>query len=93
MVRVLEEVSKLDTQNAVVVVEGDNPAELTNRETRDAVLRWARSHGFPARGLSGLPQTYPVDDKGETNPEVVLGKVPCKAHRADFQLSAGLGMV
>ena len=93
MIRVVEDQSKLDVQNAVIVVEGDNPSELTSRQTRDEVLRWARSHGFPARGLSGMPQTYPVNAEGETNPDVVLGRVPTKAHRADFQLSAGLGMV
>jgi hypothetical protein len=90
MLRFIEDKCVQTPQNMLVIVEADTPPELTNRQARDAVLVWARRQGFPARGISGIPQTYPVDAKGETNPEVVMGKVPTAAHRADYQLSAGI---
>jgi hypothetical protein len=89
-IRFIEDECKQSTNSMKVVVEGTDPAELTNRQTRDAVLVFARRSGFPARGISSLPQTYPVDADGKTDEDVILGKRPLAAHRADYTLSAGI---
>jgi hypothetical protein len=86
----VEDECKQSTNTMKVVVQGPDPTELTSRQTRDAVLVFARRCGFPARGISSLPQTYPVDSDGKTDEDVILGKRPLAAHRADYTLSAGI---
>lgn len=79
------------TEMTVVVRDNKSPENLTSRETREAVLNWARAQGFPARGLKQIPGTYPVDAQGKTDDDLVLGKRPIAGWQADFELSAGLG--
>lgn len=74
-----------------VVLQSDKPEELTTRETRDRVIVEARLRGFPARGHSSIPSSYPVDKDGDTDDELILGKRPVAAYRADYTVSAGLG--
>jgi hypothetical protein len=77
-----------------VVVETKPPSTpdiLTTPETRNFVLTAARARGFPAKGLGGIPSPYPIDDKGETDDDLVLGRRPLVAWRADYQVSAGIG--
>jgi len=90
MIKFVEDECKQGTQSMRVVIEGPDPTELTSRQARDAVIVFARKSGFPARGISGLPQTYPVDSDGKTDEDVILGKRPLAAHRADYVLSAGI---
>lgn len=83
--RVVEENSQSkSTTQMVVVLEGNNPEELRSANARNEVLSYARLNGFPARGLSGIPHPYPVDENGETTDEVVTGKKPISAWRADY---------
>jgi hypothetical protein len=74
----------------VVLVEGDRPEELSTIETRNKVLQYARSIGFPASGLGGVPSPYPIDEDGECDEDVVLGKKPIKCWQAEYVVNAGL---
>jgi hypothetical protein len=91
-VRFVEDKCEERGQHMFVVIEADGPAELTSLSAREQVLVFARRKGFPARGLNGLPQSYPVDAKGETGEDVLMGRVPVAAHRAEYQVNAGAGV-
>ena len=91
-VRVIEDKCAQFGNRMEVILEADGPAELITPEARAAVLIFARRQGFPARGLNGTPQTYPVDAKGEVNDDVLKGKTPVAGYRADYQVNAGAGV-
>ena len=75
-----------------VVVEGDQAAELTSLNVRNEVLKFARSAGFPARGLGGIPNPYPVDQEGKTDDDLILGRRPIDHWEAVYAVSSGLGV-
>lgn len=80
------------TTSMTVIAEAPHAHELTTAETRNAVMQFARAAGFPARGLGGVPNPYPVDEEGKTDDELILGKRPIKHWEAAYQVNSGLGV-
>jgi hypothetical protein len=88
MVRILEGLCQRGLDKMIVVVEGQSPGEVTDRNTQDLVIKYARQQGFPAWGLSEVPRSYPVDINGKSDEAVVLGKSPIGGYRGDYVLFA-----
>lgn len=75
----------------VIVVEASSPEDFSSIAVRNQVLAFARSHGLPtASGLGGIPNSYPVDDKGEVDEDLILGKRPFKCFQAEYTVNAGI---
>lgn len=81
---------QLGTTQLNIIVEGDKPEELTTMDTRQKVMQYARALGFPASGQGNVPSPYPIDDKGETDDALILGKRPMKCWQAEYVINAGL---
>lgn len=79
------------TNTMHVLVEGERADELTDLNTRNEVLKYARAAGFPARGLGGVPHPYPVDAEGESHDDLILGRRPIDHWEAIYVINAGLG--
>ena len=78
-------------QNITITLAADDRSELDGVAGRDFAKQAAVTAGFPVRGISATPMLYPVDEHGNTPPELVTGGVPVKEWRGDFSFSAGLG--
>ena len=90
-VAVVEEQTKMQSSTTMtVVLAGKDREELTSLDTRNNVITIARERGFPARGLSNVPEPYPVDKAGKTDDELVLGKRPFVGYRVDYVVSSGI---
>lgn len=81
---------QLGTTQLNIIVEGDKPEELTTMETRQKVMQYARSLGFPASGQGNIPSPYPIDEDGKTDDDLILGKRPMKCWQVEYLISAGL---
>lgn len=92
-VRINEQKSRVTgTVSMQVLVEGDRADELTSLNVRNEVLKYARSAGFPARGLGGVPNPYPVGVDGDTDDtEMIFGRRPIDHWEAVYTVNAGLG--
>jgi hypothetical protein len=75
-----------------VVAVADQADELTGVNARNAAMQYARSVGFPARGLGGIPSPYPVDKEGKTDDDLILGRRPIDHWEAVYQVNSGLGV-
>lgn len=93
-ITIVEEKTQMgDTQMTLVIEcpKDVNPECLTSLDTRKWVTNEARARGFPARGLGNVPVPYPVDADGQTDDDLIMGKRPFVAFRADYQINAGIG--
>lgn len=74
-----------------VTVQGDSPAEVLNRESRELALARAAQMGVSRPGISGNSGSYPVDESGEAGDPVALANSPtgCK-YRVDWKIQGGL---
>lgn len=82
--------NQVGTTQLNILVEADQPGELTTMETRQKVMQFARALGFPASGQGNTPSPYPIDDEGKTDDELVLGKRPLKGWQVEYVINAGL---
>lgn len=86
--------TKIDGPNQMTLVleipKSEPMESLTSLKTRNEVLTMARMRGFPAKGLNAVPQPYPVDEKGETSEDHILGKKPFVGWRAKYIISSGV---
>jgi hypothetical protein len=91
MVSILDDLSKIATGRAEFVVEGKNIDELLDSATANLVVQKAASLGFNRPGVSNAGGPYPVDDKGVTDDELLMGKRgPVAGYRRDFVVLSSL---
>lgn len=68
--RVIE--CKTDGAKGFVVIEGPTQESVVNAAAKQLVINAASASGVSRAGLSNLPAPYPVNDKGETNDDVIF---------------------
>ena len=76
-------------RNGKVTVEGDTQEEVMSADARRMAITEASSK-LHRPGTSGNEVSYPVDADGQTNDDVVLGRVPTAAYRCDYNVTGGL---
>jgi hypothetical protein len=85
MVSIIDDLSRVSTGRAEFVVEGKNIDELMESATANLVVQKAAALGFHRPGVSNAGGPYPVDEKGDTDDELLMGKRgPVAGYRRDF---------
>ena len=73
----------------MVFAESTNIEELTNAQTRSAVVVFARNHGLPdALGIGGIPSPYPIDQEGKCDEDLIRGRRPFAKFQAEYTVNA-----
>ena len=93
-VMVNDDLTNFGVNKGLIVIEvmkPGTPDQLTSRETRDMLMLECRNRGFPIRGISNTPSPFPIDEKGESSDDMILGKAPYIGWRAEYEVSAGVG--
>ena len=85
MASIVDDLSKVSTGRAEFVVEGKSIDELLDSATAHLVVQKAAELGFHRPGVSNSGGPYPVDEKGVTDDDLLLGKRgPVAGYRRDF---------
>lgn len=91
MVSILDDLSKVTTGRAEIVVAGKSIEELMAASTSNIVLQKAAEAGLNRPGVSNASGPYPVDADGKTDDELLLGKRgPVAGYRRDFIVLASI---
>ncbi len=91
MLRVLDEMCQQPNDREVtVVLAGDTLTELQAPNARQLALTKAAQMGLSRPGLDIQSGPYPVDAEGNSNDDVVFGRVPVAGYRQDFKVRGGL---
>jgi len=85
MASIIDDLSRVSTGRAEFVVEGNTIDELLDSATANLVVQKAAALGFHRPGVSNAGGPYPVDDKGDTDDQLLMGRRgPVAAYRRDF---------
>lgn len=91
MLQVLDELCQQPNEREVVVVLGGQTIdELNAPGARQMALTKAATMGLSRAGLDTQSGPYPVDANGQSNDDVVFGRVPVAGYRQDFKIRGGL---
>lgn len=91
-ITIIEDQCKAASTQAMIVVEGDGPEEVSLTSTKRAVLEKATELGISRAGISGNGGAYPVYANGETiDLEGLTSGLPDGVkYRNDYTVSSGL---
>lgn len=91
MVSIVDDLSKVTNGRAEFVVEGKNINDLMDAATANVVLQKAASLGLNRPGVSNAGGPYPVDENGNTDDDLLLGKRgPIANYRREFVVLASI---
>jgi hypothetical protein len=76
-------------RQGVVTMQADEQTEVLSTACRAEALKEATRQGVSRPGLSGNDTAYPVDASGNTNDDVLMGRVPVAGYRCDFRVTSG----
>jgi hypothetical protein len=85
MVSILDDLSVVTTNRAEFVVTAPTIEELMDSTAANLVVQKAASAGLNRPGVSNAGGPYPVDESGNTDNDLLLGKRgPIAGYRRDF---------
>ena len=85
MASIIDDLSRVSTGRAEFVVEGKTIDELLESATSNLVVQKAAALGFHRPGVSNAGGPYPVDENGNTDDDLLMGKRgPVAGYRRDF---------
>lgn len=91
MLQVLEALCVRNDQTAQVVVESNTLTEAGSTQARQMALEKAGQMGLSRPGIDDASSApYPVDAEGKSGDDVIFGRTPVAAYRADFKIRGGL---
>jgi hypothetical protein len=91
MVSILDDMTRVSPGRGDFVVAGKNIEQLMSAATSNLVLQKAAEAGLNRPGVSNASGPYPVDEAGNTDDELLMGKRgPVAGYRRDFVVLAGL---
>jgi hypothetical protein len=83
------EVVVVNGTQGTVIIEGDNPREVTSAEARTLALTTAKRY-LSKPGISTQGGPYPVDPEGEPIRDLMRGIPPGSRYRQDFVVQEGM---
>lgn len=90
-VSIVDSMSKVAATRGDFVVRGNNIEELMESAATHVVLQKAAASGLNRPGVSNSSGPYPVDDEGNTDDDLLLGRRgPIAGYQRDFVVLAGL---
>jgi hypothetical protein len=91
-IKIIDDQCKMASTQALIVVEGANPDEVTTTAAKRAAIEKATELGISRAGVSGNGGAYPVDPEGNTiDLEGLKNGMPKGfLYRNDFTISSGL---
>lgn len=91
MVSIIDDLSRVTNGRAEFIVEGKDIAELMDAATANVVLQKAAALGLNRPGVSNAGGPYPVDESGNTDDELLMGKRgPIAKYRREFVVLASI---
>lgn len=91
MLQVLEQLCQQPSEREVtVVLAAPTLPELQAPNARQMALTKAAQMGLARPGLDTASGPYPVDADGNSNDDVVFGRVPVAGYRQDYKIRGGL---
>ena len=79
-------VSNQSTQKAEITLAG-SMAELGSPAAAQMAIQEALKLGLNRPGLNTSPGAYPVDEEGNSDEDVIMGRKPVAGYRRTFQIA------
>lgn len=76
-----------DGRKVTVILESDSLEELNSMVARNEAVKHAGTLGVVGGGISNQSGTYPVDADGNSNEDVIMGRVPVAKYRNDIEVA------
>lgn len=83
--------SDLTDRNGTVIVAGDSQEEVMSAAGRQLAITTASSR-FARAGVSGNEVAYPVDEQGQSDEDLILGRSGRRVagYHCEYKVTAGL---
>jgi hypothetical protein len=81
---------KMSDRSGIVTIEADSQEEVMSAAAKTLAINTAQAGGIPRAGVGGQESPYPVDAKGNTSDELMMGQGTVVAYRCDYKLTGGL---